>query len=303
MAAIVGLLGFSTLLARHLRARYSASGHQETLDNLVARIDAWWVMVALSGLALAFGRAGVIALFGLLSFAALREYMSWTPLSRFDHGVLVLAFFVAVPVQYSLIAIGAYGLYSILIPVYGFILLPVLSAFRAETRDFLKRTATAQWGLMMTVYCLSYAPALATLEISGFEGRSLMLVVYLVLVTQLSDVLQYVAGKLWGRRPIAPALSPGKTLEGTVVGIAGATLIGVALHPVTPFSPWVAGAMSLLIAGMGFLGGLVMSAIKRDFGIKDWGSTLPGHGGVLDRMDSVVFSAPVFFHLTRYFWA
>jgi phosphatidate cytidylyltransferase len=114
--------------------------------------------------------------------------------------------------------------------------------------------------------------------------------------------LQYTAGKLWGRRPIAPTLSPGKTLEGTVLGIAGATVIGTALYPLTPFTVLQAAGLSLVIAVMGFCGGLVMSAIKRDRGVKDWGATIPGHGGILDRIDSVVFSAPVFFHLTRFGW-
>ena len=145
-------------------------------------------------------------------------------------------------------------------------------------------------------------PALLSLEIPGYEGRNLLLIAFLVLVVQSSDVLQYVWGKLLGRHKIAPELSPSKTVEGFVGGVASATVLGALLWWITPFSPWQAGAMALMIKLMGFFGGLVMSAIKRDRGVKDWGWMIEGHGGVLDRLDSVIFAAPVFFHLTRYWW-
>jgi phosphatidate cytidylyltransferase len=145
-------------------------------------------------------------------------------------------------------------------------------------------------------------PALITLPIPGYEGRNMLLIAFLILVVQSSDVLQYVWGKLLGRRKIAPELSPSKTVEGFVGGVGSATLLGALLWWVTPFAPWQAGAMALLITLMGFFGGLVMSAIKRDRGVKDWGWMIEGHGGVLDRLDSVIFAAPVFFHVTRYFW-
>jgi phosphatidate cytidylyltransferase len=146
-------------------------------------------------------------------------------------------------------------------------------------------------------------PALLTLPIPGYEGRGLLLIAFLVLVVQSSDVLQYVFGKLYGQTKLAPNLSPSKTWEGLVGGVAAASLIGAALWWITPFAIWQALLMALVICVMGFLGGLVMSAIKRDRGVKDWGHMIEGHGGVLDRLDSVVFAAPIFFHLTRYFFA
>jgi phosphatidate cytidylyltransferase len=146
-------------------------------------------------------------------------------------------------------------------------------------------------------------PALISLDIPGYEGRNVLLIAFLVIVVQISDVLQYVWGKLIGRHKIAPALSPSKTVEGFVGGVASATLLGAALWWLTPFSPLHAGIMALIITLMGFAGGLVMSAIKRDRGVKDWGQMIEGHGGMLDRLDSVIFSAPVFFHLIRFWWA
>ena len=167
----------------------------------------------------------------------------------------------------------------------------------------MSRVAEIQWGLMITVFSLSHVPALLTLQIAGFDGRNLLLIAFLILVVQSSDVLQYVWGKLLGRRRIAPDLSPSKTVEGFIGGVLSASLLGALMWWLTPFTPLQAGAMSLAITLMGFFGGLVMSAIKRDRGVKDWGWLIEGHGGVLDRLDSVIFAAPVFFHITRYWWA
>jgi phosphatidate cytidylyltransferase len=273
------------------------------VDNLNARIRAWWVMIAISGGVLVAGNGAIVALFGLLSFLALREFVTQTPVRRADHTALFVSFFLALPVQYVLIGVEWYGLFAIFIPVYAFLTIPILSAVFADAQKFLQRTAETQWGLMICVYCLSHVPALLTLHIPGYQGRGALLVVFLMLVVQASDVLQYIWGKLLGRHPIAPRVSPSKTVEGFVGGVVSATLLGAALWQITPFSPVAAGAMALLITLVGFLGGLVMSAIKRDRGIKDWGQLLEGHGGMLDRLDSVCFSAPIFFHVTRYYFA
>jgi phosphatidate cytidylyltransferase len=156
---------------------------------------------------------------------------------------------------------------------------------------------------MISVYCVSHVPALLSLRIAGFEGQNVLLIAWLIFTVQLSDVMQYVCGKLFGRRPLAPSLSPSKTWEGFLGGLATATAAGAALWWLTPFAPEQAVLMALVVTVMGSFGGLVMSAIKRDKGVKDWGHLIAGHGGFLDRLDSVVFAAPIFFHLTRYFWS
>jgi phosphatidate cytidylyltransferase len=181
-------------------------------------------------------------------------------------------------------------------------LLPARSAWQGDTDRYLERTAKIQWALMICTYCLSHVPAIMLLRIPEYEGRNATLLFYYLLIVQISDVLQYVWGKLAGRHKIAPLVSPNKTLEGFVGGVASATAIGAALHGFTPFGPWQAAGISLAATLMGFAGGLVMSAIKRDRGVKDFGTVIAGHGGVLDRLDSICFSAPVFFHLVRYFY-
>jgi len=155
---------------------------------------------------------------------------------------------------------------------------------------------------MIAVYCISSVPALLTLKIKGFAGQNLQLIAWLLVVVQLSDVAQYVCGKLLGKRKIAPKLSPSKTLEGFIGGVLLASTVGALLFWITPFSFWQAALLALIVNLLGFAGGLVMSAIKRDRGVKDWGQMIEGHGGMLDRLDSVCFAAPIFFHIVRYWW-
>jgi len=301
-AGIGGILVLASTVAALLRWRLAHGQPHTVIDNLVSRINAWWVMVIAIGLAFIFGKTGVLVLFYLISFYALREFLSLAYTRRADHNAMAAAFFIALPAQYFLIWIEWYGLYSIFIPVYAFLILPILAALGGDTKRFLERTSKVQWGLMICVYCISHVPALLTLNIPGYEGRHLLLIAFLVLVVQGSDVLQYIWGKLMGKRKVAPELSPSKTWEGLIGGVLSATALGAALFWITPFNPWQAALIAFTICLLGFFGGLVMSAIKRDRGVKDWGHMIEGHGGMLDRLDSVIFAAPIFFHVTRYWW-
>ncbi len=299
---LVGLLAVASTIGAMLSRRAGTPQSIEVRANLVARINAWWVMVAVLAVTFLLGRAVTLVVFGLMAWFALREFVTLTPTRTADRLPLSVAFFVVVPAQFLLIGLDQYGTFSIFVPVYAFLLLPAIAALRGDVDDFLPRTAKLQWGLMITVYCLSHAPALLLLQVPGFEGRDALLLFYLLLVVQMSDVMQYVCGKLWGKTKIAPLVSPSKTVAGFVGGGLAATAIGAAMWWITPFSPAVSAAMSAVIVMMGFLGGLTLSAVKRSLGAKDWGVMIDGHGGMLDRLDSVCFAAPVFFHLTRYFY-
>ncbi|HVU18659.1 MAG TPA: phosphatidate cytidylyltransferase [Candidatus Didemnitutus sp.] len=301
-AGIGGILVVSSVVGAILKAVVRTEGGQATVANLNARIRAWWVMVLVFGLALALGGLGLVVLFGLLSFLGLREFITLAPTKRGDHRTLFWAFFVVVPAQYYFVKADWYGMFSIFIPVYVFLFVPVRTALAGDCDGFLERTAKIQWGLMVCVYCLSYAPALMTLRIAGYDGQNAKLVVYLLAVAQLSDVFQYVWGKTLGRHKVAPTVSPSKTWEGLIGGLLTATGLGAALWWATPFSPLQSAGLSLVITLAGFFGGLVMSAIKRDRGVKDYGALIEGHGGVMDRVDSLSFAAPVFFHAVRYFF-
>jgi phosphatidate cytidylyltransferase len=299
---IVSLLLISSIIGNILKTLRKTDASRATIDNLNARIRAWWKMCLIFGFSLLVGPIGSLILFGIISFQAMREYMTLVPTRRGDHRTLFWSFFAIMPLQYYLIGTQWYGFFAIMIPVFAFVFVPTRIALSGETDHFLERAAKIQFGITICVYCLSYAPALLLLKIPGFEGHDARLLLYLVIVDQMSDVLQYVWGKLIGRHKIAWRVSPNKTWEGFVGGVLTATALGAALWWATPFTPAQSAALSFVICILGFCGGLVMSAIKRDIGIKDFGMVIEGHGGILDRIDSLCFAAPIFFHLVRYFF-
>jgi phosphatidate cytidylyltransferase len=299
---VLALLVIATIIGQLVKLRKRHAVDNTVVDNLNARIRAWWVMSAVFALSLLTGGLGSVILFAILSFFALREFITLTPTRPADHSALFWVFFIILPLQYYLVATQWYGFFSVLIPVYAFLFIPSRIAISGDAEGFLERSSKIQWGLMVCVYCVSHVPALLMLEIPGYAGKNARLLFFLVVVVQLSDVFQYVWGKLLGRHKIAPVISPSKTWEGFIGGTLSATLVGTALWQVTPFTMWQTMGMAFIITLMGFLGGLTMSAIKRDRGVKDWGSAIQGHGGVLDRIDSICFAGPIFFHLTRYFF-
>jgi phosphatidate cytidylyltransferase len=276
---------------------------RSTIDTLNARIRAWWKMCFIFGLSILLGRIGALVVFAAISFLAMREYMTLVPTRRGDHRTLFWSFFVIMPLQYYLVGAQRYGLFSIMIPVLAFIFVPTSIAIAGDTSNFLERSAKIQFGLMVCVYCLSHAPALLLLNIPGFAGHNARLLLYLGFVDQMSDLLQYVWDKLIGKHKIAWRVSPNKTWEGFAGGVVSATGIGAALWWATPFTPLQSAGMSFMICLLGFAGSLVISALKRDIGIKDFGVVIEGLGGILDHVDSLCFAAPIFFHLVRYYFA
>lgn len=303
LGGTLGLLIVASLTGFVLAKKAATDSAKATVANLNARTRAWWLMVAVFAAALMTGAAGTVLLFGFCSFMALREFITLTPTRPGDHRTLFWVFFIITPLHYYFLATRWTGMFLILIPVYAFLFVPLRTALAGDCERFLERTSKIQWGLMVCVYCISYAPALVVLmRIPGYEQQNAKLLFWFVAVTELSDVMQYVWGKLCGRRKIAPTVSPGKTWEGFLGGGLTTVGLGAALWWATPFSPLHAAAMAALVVAMGFAGGLVMSAIKRDRGVKDWGGAIAGHGGFMDRLDSLSFAAPVFYHVTGYVW-
>lgn len=301
LGGTLGLLVIASVIGFVLEKRAVSDAAKATMANLNARTRAWWLMVAVFATALLIGPVGTAVMFGISSFMALREFITLTPTKPGDHRTLFWVFFIITPLHYYFLATRWYGVFVILIPVYAFLFVPVRTAMAGDCERFLERTAKIQWGLMVCVYCISYAPAiLLLLHIPGFAGQNAKLLFWFVTVVEMSDVMQYVWGKTCGRRKIAPRVSPGKTWEGFIGGGLTTVGLGSALWWATPFSPLQAAGMAALVVFMGFAGGLVMSAIKRDRGVKDWGGTIAGHGGFMDRLDSLSFAAPVFFHATRF---
>lgn len=299
--SVIGLLIALSFFGEVLRARVPEGETSPGVETFNTRVQSWWAMVILFALALLIGQIGVLLLFAFASFAALREVLTFTHKTRADHLSLALGFFLILPLQYILIGLGWSGIYTVLIPVYAFLLLPVLSALRGNPNRFLIRVAETQWGLMICVYCASHIPALMTLNMPGYEERALLLIVFFIMVVQTGDLLDFFFGRKFGRRKIAPEISP-KTWEGAGFGVACAAALGFVLSWITPFGPAGAVAMAAVASVTGMMGNIVFAAIKRDRGVKDWSHLIPGQGGFMDQLDSVVFAAPIFYHLTKLVW-
>jgi len=298
MAGIFGTLSLASVFG----AWFKASRGAEAARELNQRIGSWWIMAGLFCVALATSSVLMFCFLGFVSFLGLKEYLSLIPTRRADRRVLLWAY-LAIPAQFYLAAIGWYGMFIILIPVFLFALLPIRMILIGETEGFVRSAGTLQWGVMLCVFSISHAAFLLSLPVLEGEvhkpGPGLLLL--LVLLCQGNDVFQYLVGKPLGRNKIAPDVSPGKTVEGFLGGVVLTTISATLLGPVlTPLDRWESTLVGLVIAVGGFFGDLCLSALKRDLGIKDTSTMIPGHGGVLDRIDSLCFAAPLFFHLVYY---
>jgi len=275
---------------------------QKDYEELVLRMKSWWVMVTVFAFAILLHRDVSIWFLALVSFLALKEYLSLISTRRADRRVMFWAY-LAIPLQYYWITIAWYGMFIVFIPVYLFLFLPLRMVLIGQTDGFLKAAGTLHWGLMMTVFSLSHAAYLLVLpaEVSPAGGAGLIL--YLVFLTQFNDVAQYVWGKLFGKHPVIPKISPNKTLEGLLGGVTTTVILSWLIAPwLTPLQSFESLWIGFMIGIFGFIGDVTVSSVKRDLNIKDSGQMLPGHGGILDRVDSLTYTAPLFFHALHYLY-
>jgi phosphatidate cytidylyltransferase len=296
MLFVFVLLSLSTLIYWGLRQ----SKPEKDYTELWLRIRSWWVMIALLFGVLWFSTQASIIFFGFLSFLALKEFFSIVPTRLSDRRVLFWAY-LAIPIQYWWVADAWYGMFIVFIPVYIFLLIPIRMVLIGETSGFIRSAGTTHWAVMLTVFSISHIAYLLVLPVKNESAGGIGLVLFLVFLTQFNDVAQYVWGKLLGRHKVIPKVSPNKTWEGLLGGVATTTLFGLLLAPyLTPLDHPQGAAVGLLIGLAGFFGDVVISSVKRDLRIKDSGQLIPGHGGILDRMDSLMYSAPLFFHVIYY---
>lgn len=292
------VLTAATVVGQMLRRQTELGVNPAVVEQFNLRVRSWWMLTAMLAVGFLLGPSVTVALFGGLSFWALREFITLTPTRIADHRTLFWVFFVFTPLQFYLVATRQYEVYSILIPVYAFLFIPARIALAGDFKRYLERCTTIQTGLMICVYCLSYAPALQSIPLP--DAQPVRLLLFFFIIVALSDAFHYACEKLLGKHLIAPAISQNKTWEGFLGGLGCASLAGMALYWASPFRAPQAAMMAALISAMGYCGGLTMSAIKRDRGVKDYGTLLVGHSGVLDRIDSICFAAPVFYHATKY---
>jgi phosphatidate cytidylyltransferase len=291
-AAIYALLVIASLIVALLRWRSSGERYAE----LAARTESWWWMIGAFTLCVLLNQTAAVIFLAFISYLALKEYLSLIPTRRIDREVLLFAY-LAIPLQYYWAAIDWYGMFIVFVPVWMFLFLPPLMVLRGQTEGFLRAVGTLSWGLMMTVFTLSH---MAWLLVSGDAVNP---VAGGIVLTQFNDVAQYCWGKLLGRHKVTPHVSPKKTWEGLVGGVATTAVVAALAGPyLSPMDMRWSALAGLILGIAGFLGDITMSAMKRDLGVKDTGGLIPGHGGILDRVDSLTYAAPVFVHFVRYFY-
>ena len=293
---ILALLVIATGTRLLLKYRHPEKDYTE----LRQRIQSWWWMIGILLAMLLASQTMAITFFGFLSFLALKEFFSIVPTRQADRRVLFWAY-VAIPVQYYWIATGWYGMFLVFIPVYVFLFLPMRAVLIGETQGFIQALGTVHWGVMLCVFCISHIAYLLVLPVENAAAGGIGLVLFLLFITEFNDVCQYVWGKLLGRHKIIPKVSPKKTWEGFIGGLITVTLASGFVAPLlTPLSREEGFVGGAIIAVSGFVGDVVLSSVKRDLHIKDSGTLIPGHGGILDRIDSLIYTAPLFFHYLRY---
>ena len=306
---LFGALMLVTITAGLLALREDGDGHGMGRGELKHQrfkrdLRAVWVGTLVFWLAWMAGPVGATLLAGLLSFLALREYITLLKTRRSDHRSLLLAFFVVLPLQYVLVGNRHFDLFSVFIPVYVFLAIPVVSAMAGDPERFLERNAKLQWGIMVCVFGLSHAPALLLLEFAGYAGRGAFLLFFLVVVTAAAQIAQEAASRRLRRRPLARQIDRDFSLRAFGIGVLAGGLLGSALYWITPFKAPQALVMASIAAASGTLGDFVMRALKKDAGVRHWGNSpsITGAVGLLDRVAALCFAAPVFFHSVRWYF-
>ena len=296
MLGVIAVLIVATAIQFGLRYNNPDKDYRE----LHLRITSWWWMIGLLFVFLATGTNAAIIFFGFVSFLALKEFFSIVPTRQTDRRVVFWAY-VAIPVQFYWVAIGWYGMFIIFVPVYVFLFIPLRMVLIGDSEGFIKAAGILHWAVMLTVFSVSHIAYLLVLPEINILAGGVGLVLYLLFMTQFNDVSQYVWGKLFGKHKIIPKISPNKTWEGFLGGLFTITLVSGLVAPIlTPMSHSEGLIAGLIISVGGFFGDIVISSVKRDLRIKDSGQLIPGHGGILDRLDSLIYTAPLFFHFIYY---
>lgn len=295
--SVIALLIVATFVRFILQQRTPHADYQE----LTQRIQSWWWMAAILLGVLLFNKTLAIIFFSFLSVLILKEYLSIVPTRQTDRRVIFWAYF-AIPVQYYFIYMHWYESFIIFVPVYLFLILPLRMVLIGETHHFLRSIGILHWGTMLSIFCIGHMAYLLQLPVKNPDAGYMGPVLYLIFMTQFNDVTQYVWGKLLGKHQIMPTVSPKKTWEGFIGGLLTVTLCSTFIAPLMCSLLWWQGTLVGALIGMtGFIGDVVISSIKRDLDIKDCSTLIPGHGGILDRVDSLLYTAPIFFHVLRYY--
>jgi phosphatidate cytidylyltransferase len=239
---------------------------------------------------------GLIAGFGFKEFArATGLYRDWWMTGAVYLGIVAVVLTSLFPNPRAS-SPGWYGLFMT-VPVYVVAFLLFVPIVLNRTQGQLQALALAILGFVYIGWMFSHFPFLAN------SGRPYAYLLYLVFAVQLNDVAAFTFGKLFGRHKFRSNISPNKTWEGALGALAVSMALPWLLRDTFPHFGTLQLILSGLIVGVGGqLGDLSISIIKRDIGVKDMGALIPGHGGILDRIDSLIYTAPLFLHMVDYFY-
>jgi phosphatidate cytidylyltransferase len=306
---VFGILIAVSITAFLLTFRKQADEHDEAwhaeLEDFRRLLRTTWFMVVVFWMAWAAGDTVATVLFAVIAFFALREFITLSPTRRGDHRSLILAFFVVLPIQFWLVRTEHFDLFTVFIPVYVFLAIPVVSALAGDPQRFLERNAKLQWGIMVCIYGMSHVPALMLLDFKNYGGKGAFLVFFLVFVVQTCMLVQHVVTRRMHRPPSAPQVSKSFNWYSWLLGMILGSFVGGLMSFITPFKAGQAFAMAFVACAAGSMGHLVMKALKRDRGVTAWGHrgiSVTGANGLLDRVDALCFAAPIFFHSARWYF-
>lgn len=280
----------------------------------IGSLKVWWALALLLTLAVLFGKTGATILLAVASLLAMREFLRLVGPQQQIGTPALCGLAMCATVHYLLIAAGHNDVAKWFLPVVVIVLLGAIRAYTCRPEGYIRITAAVYWGTMLLVYAFSFSLFLFDVDARLSDNGSAKIeptvgpagwFLFLVLLTEMNDIMQAIVGRKFGKTKITPAVSPNKSLE----GLAGGMLTSMALS--LTLAPWLTtltvgwGVMGGVVASMaagilisitGFLGDINMSAIKRDAGVKDGSAILPGMGGIIDRIDSLTFTAPVFYY-------
>lgn len=236
----------------------------------------------------------------LLSLIAFRELSSNLNLRNTDRRSLLWCY-IAIPFQFMAAYTQYYGFFVIFIPVIMYLFLTLRTVSSGDVQNITRSLGMIHWSVMLTVFSFSHLAYILSLPPKeGFTAGNGGMILFIVLITEVNDVYQFTCGKLFGKNKIIPTVSPNKTIEGFVGGLILTTITGYFLNFLLPVNTDKTIILTILLCVVGFGGDITLSAVKREHKIKDMGTSIPGHGGMMDRLDSLAFTTIAFFYLMRY---
>ncbi|MFA6237759.1 MAG: phosphatidate cytidylyltransferase [Bacteriovorax sp.] len=275
-------------------------GNSNLINELIERTRSWWVMLLIFTVVVFINRELATIGIALLSLIAFRELSSNLNLRNSDRRTILWCY-IAIPFQFMAAYTQYYAFFVIFIPVIMYIFLTFRTVAKGDVENITRSLGSIHWAIMLTIFSFSHIVYILSFPLKeNFSAGNGGMVLFLVLITEFNDIFQFTCGKFFGKNKIIPSVSPNKTTEGFIGGMILTTFMGYLLKFLLPINTEKTVILTVLLCIVGFSGDITLSAVKREHKIKDMGNSIPGHGGMMDRLDSLAFTSITFFYLIRY---